>query len=78
LEAYVPEHSTVILVCVLALGCSAAGQAAARTFGGYECTDDCVGHAAGYRWAEAADITDANDCPENSSDEFYEGCLAIC
>lgn len=40
------------------------------------CTDDCVGHAAGYRWAEAADITDADDCPEISSDEFYEGFLA--
>jgi len=66
----------VLSTCVLAVSCFASGQASARTFGGYECTDDCVGHAAGYRWAEATEMTDASNCPENSSDEFYEGCLA--
>jgi hypothetical protein len=29
-----------------------------RTFGGYECTDNCSGHKAGYKWAEAKGITD--------------------
>ena len=54
-----------LVACILALGCCAPGQASARTFGGYECTDDCVGHAAGYRWAEMNAIADADDCPEN-------------
>jgi hypothetical protein len=62
-----------LMACVLAF---APDPASARTFGGYECTDDCVGHAAGYRWAEMNAITDADDCPEQLSDEFYEGCLA--
>jgi hypothetical protein len=71
-------HSKIVfVVCVLALGCCTVGPASARTFGGYDCTDDCVGHAAGYRWAEATEITDADDCPENRSEAFYEGCLAF-
>ena len=35
-----------------------AGEARAREFGGHDCSDDCSGHAAGYRWAEAQGITD--------------------
>src|SRR5690242_18774683 len=64
-----------IVLFVLALGCWAPGQASARTFGGYDCTDDCVGHAAGYRWAEQREIEYIDDCPENRSEAFYEGCL---
>jgi hypothetical protein len=52
-----------------------------RTFGGYDCTDDCSGHKAGYEWAEAKGITDEEDCedillraPNRTS--FYEGCKA--
>jgi hypothetical protein len=29
-----------------------ASEARAREFGGYDCSDNCSGHAAGYRWAE--------------------------
>src|SRR6516165_5175220 len=54
---------------------------AAQTFGGYECTDDCSGHKAGYEWAEAKGITDEDQCedilttaPNRTS--FYEGCMA--
>jgi hypothetical protein len=71
----VADRSTVILVCAFALGCCAPGQASARTFGGYDCTDDCVGHAAGYRWAEERGIENIDDCPDNRSEAFYEGCL---
>ncbi len=46
-----------------------------RTFGAYDCTDDCSGHAAGYGWAEANGITDPNECPMGNSQSFYEGCL---
>jgi hypothetical protein len=41
----------------------AASEARAREFGGYDCSDNCSGHAAGYRWAEAHSITTESDCP---------------
>ncbi len=44
-----------------------------RTFNGYECTEDCGGHEAGYEWAEENDIYDSSDCDGNSS-SFNEGC----
>ena len=47
----------------------------AETFHGYECTDDCSGHEAGYNWAEENDISDENDCDGNSN-SFNEGCRA--
>jgi hypothetical protein len=54
--------------------------AAARTFGGYECTVDCSGHQAGYEWAEQKGITEESQCdqilrtsPNRTS--FYEGCM---
>ena len=65
-----------LVTCILALACCAPGQAPARTFGGYDCTDNCVGHAAGYRWAEERGLENMDECPENKSEAFYEGCLA--
>ncbi len=47
-----------------------------KTFGGYDCTDDCSGHAAGYRWAEIHDVHYSSECPYGNSNSFYEGCLA--
>jgi hypothetical protein len=53
-----------------------ATNANASELGGYECTDDCSGHAAGYRWAEAHNIADASNCPlRGNATSFYEGCL---
>lgn len=49
--------------------------AAAQAFGGYECTEDCSGHKAGYDWAEENDVTDESDCSGNST-SFNEGCQA--
>lgn len=46
-----------------------------RTFMGYECTQDCSGHEAGYEWAEEKGITDPDDCSGNSN-SFVEGCIA--
>jgi hypothetical protein len=72
----VTNRSAIILVTsVLALCCCLPGHASARTFGGYDCTDNCVGHAAGYRWAEERGIENIDERPANSSDAFYEGCL---
>ncbi len=42
-------------------------------FNGYECTDDCSGHEAGYEWAEDNNIEDEGDCGGNSG-SFIEGC----
>ena len=44
------------------------------TFNGYDCTDDCSGHEAGYSWAEENDISDEYDCDGNSN-SFNEGCI---
>ncbi len=43
------------------------------SFHGYECTDDCSGHEAGYEWAEENGIDDPGDCGGNSN-SFIEGC----
>ena len=43
------------------------------TFNGYDCTEDCSGHEAGYEWAEENGIIDADDCRGNSN-SFIEGC----
>lgn len=43
------------------------------TFHGYDCTEDCSGHEAGYEWAEDNDISDTYDCDGNSQ-SFIEGC----
>ncbi len=44
-----------------------------RSFGSYDCTEDCSGHEAGYEWAEDNDIDDEDDCYGNSQ-SFVEGC----
>lgn len=44
-----------------------------ETFNGYECTEDCSGHEAGYNWAEEKGIDNIDDCDGNS-DSFIEGC----
>lgn len=48
----------------------------AKTFAGFECTDDCSGHIAGYRWAERHGISSILDCAGNS-ESFAEGCEAF-
>lgn len=47
----------------------------AATFHGYQCTNDCSGHRAGYAWAERHDITNPFDCGGRSQ-SFIEGCYA--
>ena len=69
------SNPLVLAVCVLPLGFCEPSHALTRTFGGYDCTDDCVSHAAGYLWAEQREIESIDDCPKNRSEAFYEGCL---
>lgn len=49
--------------------------ATANSFNGYECTEDCSGHEAGYEWAEKNEIDDVDDC-DSKSDSFTEGCIS--
>ncbi|RWM29770.1 hypothetical protein [Mesorhizobium sp.] len=48
---------------------------AQQTFGGYDCTEDCSGHKAGYDWAQQNGVSDSSDCSGNSQ-SFVEGCEA--
>lgn len=49
--------------------------ATADSFNGYECTEDCSGHEAGYEWAEKNEIEDDDDC-DSKSNSFTEGCIS--
>ena len=44
-------------------------------FYGYDCTDDCSGHQAGWDWAENKGINNMSDCGGKSA-SFKEGCWA--
>ncbi len=46
-----------------------------NSFNGYECTEDCGGHEAGYNWAEENGISSESDCDGNSN-SFNEGCVS--
>ncbi len=45
-----------------------------KTFYGYECTEDCSGHEAGYSWAEKNNVKNKREC-ESHSTSFTKGCL---
>lgn len=51
-----------------------------NTFAGYECTEDCSGHEAGYAWAEEQGVSDGEKCDaagdHSNSPSFAEGCHA--
>jgi len=54
---------------------------AASFFSGHDCTEDCSGHEAGYKWAEQHAIDDEDDCDtagdNSNSPSFAEGCKAF-
>jgi|SRR5271170_6637740 len=47
-----------------------------KAFGDFDCSADCSGDAAGYRWAELHYIDNENECPNDSSQAFRDGCIA--
>ncbi|MGY0574036.1 hypothetical protein ACTGJ9_025650 [Bradyrhizobium sp. RDM12] len=70
-----PIRSVAIILFAFGVLISSC-DAQAREFGGYDCSDDCSGHAAGYRWAEAHNVTSESSCPlRGNGMSFYEGCL---
>lgn len=63
---------TLFLITLLA---AFSMSVSAATFKGYQCTQDCSGHRAGYAWAQKKGIDSKNDCKGNSR-SFIEGCYA--
>jgi len=49
-----------------------SGETYEATVGSGDCTDDCSGHEAGWRWAQ-----EGNDCGGGESDSFDQGCEAL-
>jgi hypothetical protein len=62
------------------IGDAESSETNPREFAGYECTVDCSGHEAGYKWAEEHGISDGDDCDRagehSNSPSFAEGCHA--
>ncbi|MDR3154342.1 MAG: hypothetical protein LBW85_08765 [Deltaproteobacteria bacterium] len=65
----------IAAAAAFALPSLSAGRLCAEDFRGYECTDDCSGHRAGYEWAQDQEIKSEEDC-FGSSRSFEEGCTA--
>nr|WP_019860870.1 hypothetical protein [Mesorhizobium loti] len=75
LECFVMIRILIAAGTLALAGLFAAPASAQETFHGYDCTDDCSGHQAGYDWAAKNDITDERDC-DGDSQSFNEGCQA--
>ncbi len=67
---------TVALAIFLSFALIHSTSAQDRTFGDFDCTDDCSGHSAGYKWAKKHSIETEDNCPEGNSQSFHEGCIA--
>jgi hypothetical protein len=67
----------ILVLCLLAspLRAGEAGTAHDAIFHGFHCKQDCVGHRAGYKWAEKHGITDPAQCRAKGK-SFNEGCIA--
>ena len=48
----------------------------AQMFRGFECTRDCSGHKAGYKWAEENEDLETMEQCRGNSQSFIEGCKA--
>ena len=67
----------IMVVALSALAVFAfAYTARIPVYAGFNCTVDCSGHEAGYRWAEQNSIDDEDYCPDGDSESFHEGCIA--
>jgi hypothetical protein len=67
---------TLALAISLPITLAHTVSARAQTFGDFDCTVDCSGHAAGYKWADQHRINDEENCPDGNSQSFHEGCIA--
>ncbi len=62
-------------LALVILSCLLTSMVNAATFKGYQCTQNCSGHKAGYEWAMKKGITDKSRCTGKSR-SFIEGCYA--
>jgi hypothetical protein len=69
------SRSATIAIIGIAAFFTSVPMLQAEDFHGYDCTDDCSGHQAGYDWAEQNSVGSASDCGGNSQ-SFTEGCEA--
>lgn len=58
------------LILIAAMATTSLGP---RTFGGYDCNNDCAQLATGYAWAADNEITLIQSCLSGSED-FQRGC----
>lgn len=72
-----PRILQAAAIAIIGISASLASPQTLRAedFHGYDCTQDCSGHQAGYDWAEQNNLGDASDCG-GSSQSFTEGCEA--
>jgi hypothetical protein len=76
IEEAIMRAFIIALAILCSIGFAQTARAQDRTFGGFDCTVDCSGHSAGYKWAEKKGIDDETDCPDGNSQSFHEGCVA--
>jgi hypothetical protein len=77
IEAIMRPYITIVALPVFAMFALVyTARTHDRTYAGFNCTVDCTGHEAGYRWAEQHSIDDEDYCPDGDSESFYEGCIA--
>jgi hypothetical protein len=77
IEAIVRAYIMIVALPALAMFALAyTARTPDRTYAGFNCTVDCSGHEAGYRWAERNSIDDEDYCPDGDSESFHEGCIA--
>jgi hypothetical protein len=77
IEAIMRAYIMIVALPIFAMVALAyAARTHDRTYVGFNCTVDCSGQEAGYRWAEQHSIDDEDYCPDGDSESFYEGCIA--
>ena len=76
MEAIMRAYIVIGTLAVLALSARIyTAHTQDRSIAGLNCTVDCSGYDAGYKWAKQRDIDDEDYCPDGNN-SFYEGCLA--
>jgi hypothetical protein len=77
IEANMRAHIMIVALPALAMFALAyTARTPDRTYAGFNCTVDCSGREAGYRWAKQNSIDDEDYCPDGDSESFHEGCIA--
>jgi hypothetical protein len=66
------QRLVAALAAITLVACEAGSG---KTFKGYECTQNCSGHQAGYEWAQEQGIGDPDACG-GDSESFTKGCQA--